>query len=274
MEVRKHKQDPGRVQVVFDDVVRLELCGVITCPRGFEGQPHAHPFWELIHVADGRGVFLVDGKRRRVEAGKLYLLQPHQEHRFRNNRKQAYRNLYLGFSFGFWPAKKSKGELPFQIDDFLVETCFGDVFAEIAGDPESARTAMLANRSRLLTGVAELARQLVEAPETITMDDRDAMLASKAKAFLAEHVNRTITVEEVAGLFYLSPHYVADLFKEQTGQSIKQYHLTLRMRKAFSSLKRGAAVSSVGEELGFSSVAYFSRRFKDYFGMPPSRVGR
>jgi AraC-like DNA-binding protein len=52
----------------------------------------------------------------------------------------------------------------------------------------------------------------------------------------------------------------------------RQLILALKMREALRLLREGARVGEVAERVGFANPFHFSRRFKEFFHVPPSEV--
>lgn len=79
-----------------------------------------------------------------------------------------------------------------------------------------------------------------------------------------------MSINEIAKPFYLSPHYLGDIFKQTTGMSLKKYHNSLRMTKAAILLTKSILnVSEVAANIGFGGIHYFSRKFKEFYGVSP-----
>ena len=77
----------------------------------------------------------------------------------------------------------------------------------------------------------------------------------------------SIQIQEVCGLSY---KYAGTLFKEVTGQTIKEYQCTLRLRKAEQLLKEtNKSIAEIAQLTGFSDVFYFSKIFHRKKGCPP-----
>ncbi len=75
-------------------------------------------------------------------------------------------------------------------------------------------------------------------------------------------------IEEVCGLSY---KYAGTLFKEATGQTIKEYQCSLRLRKAEQLLKEtNKPVAEIAQLAGFSDVFYFSKVFHRKKGCSPN----
>lgn len=74
-------------------------------------------------------------------------------------------------------------------------------------------------------------------------------------------------IQEACGLSY---KYAGILFKEVTGQTIKEYQCTLRLRKAEQLLKEtNKSITEIAQLTGFSDVFYFSKIFHRKKGCPP-----
>lgn len=79
-------------------------------------------------------------------------------------------------------------------------------------------------------------------------------------------------IEDVSGLSY---KYAGTLFKEATGQTIKEYQCTLRLRKAEQLLKEtNQTIAEIAQLTGFSDVFYFSKVFHREKGCSPSEYRR
>lgn len=77
----------------------------------------------------------------------------------------------------------------------------------------------------------------------------------------------SVQVQEACGLSY---KYAGTLFKEVTGQTIKEYQCTLRLRKAEQLLKEtNKSIAEIAQLTGFSDVFYFSKIFHRKKGCPP-----
>ena len=79
------------------------------------------------------------------------------------------------------------------------------------------------------------------------------------------------SVRYCADKLYLSPNYLGDLLKKETGKSAQE-HIQLRMievakEKIFDSEK---SISEIAYELGFKHPQHFTRMFKKQVGMSPN----
>lgn len=89
--------------------------------------------------------------------------------------------------------------------------------------------------------------------------------------YVDEHLADTITVEHLAGLIYLHPNYFIVFFKGLMGCSPIQYVNQRRLEVARTLLADPACnVSDAAARIGMK-IYYFSRMFKAYTGLTPSR---
>lgn len=96
-----------------------------------------------------------------------------------------------------------------------------------------------------------------------------------AKEFIANNLNRDISLYDVASHVYLNPIYFSKLFKQSTGITFTSYITQMRIEKA-KELLRGTdlKIYEIGEQSGFRSTYYFNRVFKQMVGVTPNEFRR
>lgn len=98
-------------------------------------------------------------------------------------------------------------------------------------------------------------------------------LAEAVKRFLNATPSAPHRIEDVAAEFRVSPFHLSRVFRAETGISVHQYLLRIRMEQALSRLHDGEAhLSRLALELGFSSHSHFSTVFRRHFGESPAQV--
>jgi len=79
--------------------------------------------------------------------------------------------------------------------------------------------------------------------------------------------------EDVAAAVGVSQFHLARVFRAETGTSLHQYLLRIRMERALTRLGEGERqLSRLALELGFSSHSHFSAVFRRHFGESPARA--
>lgn len=86
------------------------------------------------------------------------------------------------------------------------------------------------------------------------------------------YLNQDFSISKIADNFYYSVSYISRIFREITTISPIEYVLKLRMSYAKDLLRLNKySVSETAYIVGYNSPFYFSKEFKKYYGVPPSR---
>ncbi|BCL38440.1 AraC family transcriptional regulator [Nostoc sp. MS1] len=89
-------------------------------------------------------------------------------------------------------------------------------------------------------------------------------------AFIEEHLEQDLSLDVIANLVQLSPHYFASLFKQTVGQSPHQYVLHSRIERSKQLLKQSElTISQVAQLIGFQNQSHFTTAFGRIVGCTP-----
>ncbi|UUZ97263.1 helix-turn-helix domain-containing protein [Paenibacillus sp. P25] len=93
--------------------------------------------------------------------------------------------------------------------------------------------------------------------------------------YVQERLQENVTLREVAEHFSFSPNYLGTLFKEETGRNFSEFVIMLRMNKACELLSQTKLkIYEVADRVGYRYLPYFSRQFRETFGMTPLEYRR
>jgi AraC family transcriptional regulator len=89
--------------------------------------------------------------------------------------------------------------------------------------------------------------------------------------YIEEHLDGSLTLEQIAAVARLSPTYFAWQFRRATGLPPHQYVITRSVERAKQLLKTGSDFSlvEVAAQSGFSDQSQFSHHFKRLIGVTP-----
>ena len=87
--------------------------------------------------------------------------------------------------------------------------------------------------------------------------------------YIAAHLPEDLSVDGLAGRFYLSRYYLMHRFKAVTGYSLHQYITQKRLLLAGELLRQGTPVMKAAELSGFRDYSTFLRSFQSTFRMSP-----
>lgn len=97
-------------------------------------------------------------------------------------------------------------------------------------------------------------------------------LVEQVSAYIRDHIGERLTVEQIAEHFHYSRTRLSTIYKAITGTGINEAITSRRIHMAKKMLtEQIKSVSQISEELGFASPQYFSHKFTQIVGCPPSR---
>ncbi len=102
-------------------------------------------------------------------------------------------------------------------------------------------------------------------------ESRDSEPVRIAKQYVQEHLDRQISLEEVAACAYVSPGYLGILFKQKTGSNFSDYVIQARMEKAKVLLRdTRMTMAEVAAQVGYADARHFSKVFDKVFKIKPT----
>ena len=96
--------------------------------------------------------------------------------------------------------------------------------------------------------------------------------------FVNDNWDREFSIREIASYCNLSKSRLYHVFKEQTGMSLMQYKLQVKIKHAADTLLESTGtIEDISNRLHYSSSAYFCKTFKKHMGLSPTeyrKIGR
>jgi AraC family transcriptional regulator len=118
-------------------------------------------------------------------------------------------------------------------------------------------------------------RQYSTIAKTITSENRSLTHTQLQQAidYIHVHLDRDLSLAELAEVINISPTYFASLFKRAIGNSPHQYVIQQRVERAKLMLsKTDLAIADIALQVGFSSQSHLTQQFKRLTGMTPKQV--
>ncbi|MDD3402617.1 MAG: response regulator [Hespellia sp.] len=86
------------------------------------------------------------------------------------------------------------------------------------------------------------------------------------------YANEDLSIKDISEHVFLSTSYVCTYFKNQTGSTLNQYLTEYRMERAELLLSDPRyPINDISSKVGYSNGNYFSKSFKKYTGLSPSK---
>ncbi len=116
--------------------------------------------------------------------------------------------------------------------------------------------------------------KLIVKPSEITVTSKDSEFMQRLLDTVEKHISdESFSVEQLGHEFGMSPSQINRKLKAIINQSAGEFIRSIRMQRAMELLKNDqATIAEIAYETGFREPAYFSRVFKNHFGVAPSEV--
>jgi len=100
---------------------------------------------------------------------------------------------------------------------------------------------------------------------------RHRRLVRRCEELLSTRAEQALTLESIADELATTPFHLSRVFSCQTGQSIHQYALQLRLRMAMDRIidHPRQRLTDIGLDAGFATPSHFSQAFRKNFGVTP-----
>ncbi len=258
--------------------------------------PHRHEFFQIEANLAGEAHHVICGRRCSYPARSLIFILPYRVHYAAHelgNPDYYVINFAANFlkqDFNLSPLEieaASIVEYP-ELIPFLYEGSVDFVFTEQEFDhvrsiidrlTELQKHRTLGTTERIRGALLEIIGFTVErhATKLQALSDSRSFMKGRSDAlarvmkFIDESLSGNISLDEVAEATFLSPNYVSQLLKKQTGMAFVDWLTTRRMEQAQHLLAHTIErISRIANSVGFEDEAYFTRRFRQRFQQSPT----
>lgn len=251
-------------------VIGFERC------RKTKGPIHSDkPCYVIHYVLSGSGYLKCNDKKIEIGPGEFFILPPHSKATYFPKREDPWSYIWLEFNGSMVKTlldKTSysdqnyvfKDDGSFTLKNALVEMIHRD--NNLYDDAESLFVS-----SYLLRIFSFLLKKYPK-NQKANISKREQTLIQIEKYLLAHYDNPNLSMEEVAKVFSFSQSYLTRLFKSEAGITPIQYVNELRMKRAIELLNlHSFTIDQIAEAVGYDNQFYFTKRFKKYYGIPPSK---
>lgn len=246
-------------------------CGVQRCGARHSWGPAVRDHYLIHYIVSGRGTFLSRGKNYSLAAGDGFLVEPSNVVYYVADENEPWEYCWVGFNGS--DAKRLMGQtgllnegpvFHFDRDDRLQSLLMN--ICNTSGSGPSAEARM---ESGLLLFLSEL-MDLFGEPEALHPSGFEYV--QKAIKFIEYNYSSNIDINDVAASAGISRSHLYRLFMQHISMPPNEYLMRFRISKGAELLESSRlSVGEVAYSTGFSDQLYFSRVFKKYMGIPPSK---
>ena len=252
-------------------------------------KPHAHDYYECYLFIEGdvtMEIFNTHGESSLYEMapGDLMLVPPGISHHalMHNNSSKDYKR------FVFWISRDCCNSLMQESVDYmyllqkaeafhkyiyhLAPASFHLVeskFLRLLEEKSSDRYGSLAMSHLCLCDLILTINRIVYDDDHIHSGTDELALFQNILSYVESNLEDTLSLDDIAGQFFISKYYVAHLFKDTLGISLHQYIIKKRLDECRNAIVTGASITGTYEKFGFRDYSSFFKAFKKEYGMSP-----
>ena len=268
----------GRVQLNAVDTVSVippfQLCHVHTAFLGkilsfFPGESDAH--WEFTFVDNGKLSTTVEGQTFDMVSNQLMIYAPNQ---FHDQKTYEEATSYLTVIVDLSISDADREIITNRVFDLdrdskqVLETFLKTGSEITAVDYDKM---MLAIEKIVINLLSQQTRPMQKAANTPMQQKFENELLNEILLYINENIYSPLNVEDLCDHFAISRSSLQSLFRNYVYTAPKEYISNLKLEKSKVLIKESKyTISEISSILGFSSIHYFSRRFKQRFGMNPT----
>ncbi len=145
-------------------------------------------------------------------------------------------------------------------------------------DAESSRDSFIKMEDIAASGEGEwraeisamLKLELINLAASVSCDALPPQMAHALDAYIRENCDEEISNTEIGATFGYHPFYVSRLLKEKKGVTMRQYIIAYRLKLSKRMLElTKMSIAEIAERCGFTDASYFTKTFRQAFGMTP-----
>ena len=271
---------PMETSVSYDPIIsRLNLKEILSSyyqirKGSYQSGREKNSFYELIYVDHGEMDVTVDDETYHMQKYDLMLYHPGQKHSLETTEDSSCSYMSIAFTMDTGIKGNLKNRV-FHTRKDLYQTLTRFMKAIQEDTPLNMELAMLHLKEVLILLYQFDGEEKPAGQETTLQSHYDDTMLNEILVFIHNNVYASYTVEDLCQKFSISRSSLQALFRANLGMTPKQYISELKLNEAKKLISQHEhTISHVSDLLGFTSIHYFSRRFKSYFGIAPSEYAR
>lgn len=259
--------------------------------KGYISIGEKHDFWEMVYVDKGETIVNTDRHTYFLQQGDIVFYKPNEFHIGRSGLSQAPNLFVVTFECRSPKMDFFRDRPTFRAGNFersLLETIIKEGVDAFGTRSLTGHGQFEGPGRQTAFGSEQLCRNYLEALLIHLIREAEAATARKKKltsagtemtevrltdeiiAYMEANLGRKLSVGQLCDRFGISRSRLGLLFKEQLNCGAMEHFNQLKIQQAKAHIRNdNYNISEISERLGYSSIHYFSRHFKNATGMTP-----
>lgn len=238
----------------------------------FSGEKHS--YWELTYVDKGELLTTIDGVSYHLKQGDLIFYAPMQFHTQSTFEKISSSYLTINFKMNFNHADLLCNKIfSLKRDSYFIVT---KLIEELSNDNLYSNDLSLCYLKELIIQMLRLDNSHFHSKPTTHMQQTyENELLNDILLYIDNNIYEKISVSTLCDHFCISTSMLHSLFRKNMNNTAKNYINELKLSKSKELIRNSThTLSEISEMLGFSSIHYFSKKFKSYFNISPTEYSK
>lgn len=235
-----------------------------------------HNYWELTYLDRGILYTNVDGVDYKLEQGDLIFYSPSQFHTQSTDKNTIASYLTLNF------------DMKFNTDNIKLSN---KIFKTTRKSQSILKNLMYELNSNSLfcndLSLCYLKQLIIQLIRDTNQNTKYSCVTTEMKQnyenetlnnileYIDNNIESSICVNSLCSKFAISSSTLHLLFKNNLRTTVNSYINTLKLNKSKELISESSySISEISEILGFSSIHYFSKKFKNVFGISPTEYAK
>ena len=245
----------------------------------------AHDFWELLYVDNGTVQVVADDQTYSLSRGQIIFHAPGEFHALSANGVVAPNLVVISFrcdspAMDFFRKRLTfAGAAERTLLARIVEESAA-VFSTPLNDPITTELIRrpqgpVGGEQLIAIALEELLLRLIRQGDSLPAPGQRSSQQTNLTMvaiteYLHQRLDQPLTVDQICRDNMIGRSQMQKLFHEHTGGGVIEYFSNMKIKAARQMIREGHLnVTQISAKLGFQSVHYFSRRFKELTGMSP-----
>lgn len=272
--------------LIIQDIVSIHY---FEYAKDFAYSGEFHDFWELVYADKEELVITAGAHELTLTAGQFYLHRPMEFHNLRCNGEKAANSFIISFSSPCSQLLSIAGKAfncPQKCKKYLA-MIISETKNAFSSPLGAAHTTQLVRKDTQPFGTEQLIQihleeflirlirecgTALQTEEPPLIDEATNSRLATICEYLEHNVENKITFLDLCQHFSVSESAMKKMFREGIGSGAMDYYNRCKIDRAKQMIReKDKNFTEIADRLGYNSVQYFSRHFKQSTGMTPSQ---